>query len=346
MSYNISFPTGNVTYQFGETQAFIQQLHDNRKVILLTDSNIYNLYTTLFLHFRTIVIEPGEQNKNLDSLALIIEQLIAFEADRKTLLVVIGGGVVTDIAGFAASVYMRGVKVGFIPTTLLGMVDAAIGGKNGINYGLYKNMLGVVRQPEFIYFDTAFLHTLPVLEWSNGFAEIIKYGCIFDSFLFETLMDYNIDFYKTNQGSLEKVIEKCISWKNKTVQEDEKETGIRKLLNFGHTAGHAIEKQYHLPHGYAISIGMIIACMISERVARLDPKITLTLKKLLQQYLLPTYQTFSSQNVLSVLKMDKKRNNEKIDFIVLKRIGEAAVEPISLEIIQETLEAFTDGSHS
>jgi 3-dehydroquinate synthase len=206
-----------------------------------------------------------------------------------------------------------------------------------VNFGLHKNMLGTIRQPEFILFDTDFLQTLPQQEWSNGFAEVIKYGCIFDSFLFEALLEKSLAFYQTDPPALKQIIEKSAAWKNKTVQEDESDKGIRKLLNFGHTVGHAVEKQLEMPHGYAVSIGMLIACRLSEKICSLEPQVTETLRKLLGRYHLPTEVSFDPQTTMQLIQMDKKRNDDKIDFILLETLGKARIETISFNLIEETL---------
>jgi 3-dehydroquinate synthase len=337
MSYSVSFPGGTVQYFFEKKLESLPVITNGRRTIAVTDANVHTLYGSLFDPFETIVLPAGEAYKNMKSVNYITDQLIQMKADRNTVLVGIGGGVVTDITGFAAAIYMRGVSFGFVPTTLLAMVDAAIGGKNGVNFGLHKNMLGTIRQPEFILFDTDFLGTLPDEEWSNGFAEVIKYGCIFDSFLFEALLDNTLAFYQTDQAALKQIIEKSVAWKNKTVREDESEKGIRKLLNFGHTVGHAIEKQLELRHGYAISVGMLIACKISEKVILLQQEATQTLRKLLVRYHLPTAISFDPQQTMRLIQMDKKRNEDKIDFIVLEKIGKARIETIPFGLIEETL---------
>jgi len=228
-----------------------------------------------------------------------------------------------------------------VPTTLLAMVDAAIGGKNGINYGFQKNLLGTFHQPQFILYDENFLSTLPQMEWSNGFAEIIKYGCIFDSFLFEELLEHDILYYRHEREAMSDIIRRCADWKNKIVAEDEKEQGRRKLLNFGHTVGHAIETKYSLPHGYAVSIGMVIAARISETATGFDQRITAMLQQLLDKYHLPTRYTFNPEEIFSILKMDKKRKNDSIDFIVLEKLGKGVIMNIPLETIKASLASFT-----
>jgi len=344
MSHQVIFPGGTVDYHYGKDRNFLNNLAAGRQLVLVTDNRVHDLYRSFFEGADTIVIPSGESHKNLESLEYVVNQLIKLRIDRTSLLVGIGGGVITDLVGFVASVYMRGIRFGFIPTTLLAMVDASVGGKNGINLGLQKNMLGVIRHPEFILFDETFLATLPVNEWSNGFAEVIKYGCIFDSYLFDRLATQDLNFFRENISATQSLIRKCVDWKTRTVQEDEKEQGLRKLLNFGHTVGHAVEKVCNVSHGYAVSIGMAFACKLSEKIAGLDPLVTRAVRKILVRYQLPSHITFSVDEVMSVLMMDKKKKREEIDFIVLEQIGKASVATVSFDFVRENLTEFRHGN--
>ena len=337
MKQTIAFPSGTVDYYFKSKVEELSRICSNRDLILLTDVTIAALYPGLFAGRKHIIIPSGEDAKTAESIKEITKKLLELDATRKSMIVGIGGGVITDITGFVASVYMRGIKFGFVPTTLLAMVDAAIGGKNGVNVGLHKNILGTINQPEFILYDVKFLDTLPTPEWSNGFAEIIKYGCIFDSELFSELENYDLSFYKTSPEAVAELIATCAGWKNKTVAEDELETGIRKLLNFGHTSGHAIETIYHLPHGQAVAIGMVIACKLSSEINGFSTAGTERLTDLLERYSLPVKYHFSAPHIMEVLKMDKKRNNKNIDFILLSQIGEGYIQSLPLETIEQTL---------
>ena len=182
----------------------------------------------MFTEYRVLIIESGEEAKTWETIQLLAEKLVQFEAHKTSLLVGIGGGVICDITGFLASIYMRGVSFAFVPTTLLAMVDASIGGKNGVNLGLNKNMLGTIKQPKFILFDTTFLETLPEQEWSNGFAEIIKYACIANAPLFAQLVNSSLVAFQTNPESLNQLIATCVQQKNNIVLADEQEKNIRK----------------------------------------------------------------------------------------------------------------------
>ncbi|MBS1773470.1 MAG: 3-dehydroquinate synthase [Bacteroidetes bacterium] len=340
MQETISFPTGTVQYLFNSKIDDLKRFAPAVQCVIITDSTMAGLYPELISAYPSIVIPAGEDHKKLKTLNIVTEQLLELQAHRSTLLVGVGGGMVTDMTGFAASVYMRGCRFGFVPTSLLAMVDAAIGGKNGLNFGLQKNLLGTIRQPEFILYDISFLETLPFMEWSNGFAEIIKYGCIFDNELFEILEQGSLEAYKNGATDIHPIIQKCVNWKNKTVLEDEQEKGIRKLLNFGHTVGHAIETLYGLPHGQAISLGMLVACRVSEQITGLKTEVYDRLSTLLQQYRLPASLSLHTDKLMDILVMDKKRNDNEIDFIVLESIGKSGVKRIPFDIIRQAIDNF------
>lgn len=342
MQYSLTFPTGTVKYIFQTRFEELKQLIDTDDCILLIDSRVAELYRDLFTDYRNILIDADEQHKSLAQVEFICGELMGMKAHRGTTLVGIGGGITSDITGFVASVYMRGISFGFVPTTLLAMTDAAIGGKNGVNFNMQKNMVGTIQQPSFILFDTQFLETLSDEDRSNGFAEVIKYACLFDKPLFEELEQHDPIFYRDNPEAQQLLIERCVDWKNQVVLSDEKEGGKRKLLNFGHTAGHPIETLHALPHGFAVAIGMMIACNISEQECGLSKEVTARLGNLLEQYGLPVSAELDIEQIMEVLEMDKKRNNEGVNYILLKGIGEAIVKPLPFDMIRHGLENYTD----
>jgi len=215
------------------------------------------------------------------------------------------------------------------------MVDADIGGKNGVDVGVYKNLVGTIRQPQFLLYDYSFLSTLPNDQWVNGFAEIIKHACIKDAGLFEWLKDKSIAFFQNNAAALAQLIEKNVGIKSMVVTQDEFEQGDRKLLNFGHTFGHAIENIYKLPHGHAISIGMMIACTISEEIWQFSPEDKAAVKAMLEQYGLPTTFSFEKDKVWNLMKLDKKRVSNSMSFILLNKIGDAAVKQIPMGQLED-----------
>jgi 3-dehydroquinate synthase len=196
------FSNSSVDYYFAGGISHLKEIVDKDNTIIITDENVYDAHTKRFKNWNCIVLKPGEEFKVQSTADEIINQLIEMEADRKTTLVGAGGGVITDITGYVSSVYMRGIQVGFIPTSLLAMVDASIGGKNGIDVGVYKNMVGIIRQPGFILHDMVFLNTLPQNEWQNGFAEIIKHAAIRDAAMFRELESSTLKKYQKSQVAI------------------------------------------------------------------------------------------------------------------------------------------------
>lgn len=331
----IRFSTGSVNYYFNAGFSLLKKILKDKKVILVTDENVFRKHKQLFSGWDTIVLKPGETNKVQSTIDSLIGRMIKLEADRKTVLVGVGGGVITDITGYAASIYMRGISFGFVPTTLLAMVDASIGGKNGIDVGVYKNMIGTIRQPSFLLYDPSFLQTLPVHEWRNGFAEIIKHACIKDAAMFRELEQHDPEYYMKSKSGLSRLIMRNALLKTKVVQSDEFELGSRKLLNFGHTLGHALENQYELSHGQAVSVGMAYATRLSGEMSGF--KNSARVINLLEQYELPTLIKFNRNKVIKVLKMDKKKEKDSIHFILLEKIGKAYLQQLSINQLYENL---------
>jgi len=329
------FSNSSVEYYFEGRISQIKEIVSSAKTIFVTDENVFAAHEKQFKSKVVIVLKAGEEYKNQSTVDSVIMQLIEMEADRKTVLVGVGGGVVTDITGYVASIYMRGIPFGFVPTSLLAMVDASIGGKNGIDVGVYKNMVGIIRQPSFLLFDSSLLQTLPDNEWRNGFAEIIKHASIKDAAMFRQLEQNDLTFYPKKKKELSALIQRNALLKTKVVQQDEFEKGDRKLLNFGHTLGHALENQYDFSHGQAISIGMTYASELSQKFAgfkNVDRVIGL-----LKQYGLPTFAEFDKGKVINVLKMDKKKTKDSIHFILLEKIGKAFIKEISIKELYENL---------
>ena len=316
----------------------LKEMTDQRNTIIITDENIFNAHSKRFKNWSTIVLKPGEEFKVQETADSVISQLLEMGADRKTTLAGVGGGVITDMTGYIASIYMRGIRFGFVPTTLLAMVDASIGGKNGIDVGLYKNMVGVIRQPAFILHDMIFLNTLPQSEWENGFAEIIKHACIKDAAMFKELETNNFINYQKRKKTICELVQRNAILKTKVVQQDEFETGDRKLLNFGHTLGHALENQYELSHGQAISIGMTYACHLSQQRAGFAE--TERVVRLLEKYNLPTYASFNRKKAFEVLQKDKKKVRDEISFVLLQKIGKGIIKNIPMAELKNSLEQF------
>lgn len=330
------FSNSSVDYFLAGGISHLKEIVDKDNTIVITDENVYNAHTKRFKNWNCIVLKPGEEYKVQSTVDEVIGQLIEMEADRKTTLVGVGGGVITDITGYVASVYMRGISFGFIPTSLLAMVDASIGGKNGIDVGVYKNMVGIIRQPKFILHDMVFLNSLPEKEWRNGFAEIIKHAAIKDAKMFKELEEKSFKHYQARQKSICELVQRNTIIKTKVVQNDEFEKGERRLLNFGHTLGHALENQYELSHGQAISIGMTYASVISEKIVGF--KDASRVAALLLKYDLPTFADFDKQKVFEVLNMDKKRERKDLNYVMLEKIGKGVVKSIPLKQLEEIIQ--------
>lgn len=332
------FSHSSVDYYLAYGISHLGEMTDRKNTVLITDENIFNAHGRRFKNWNTIVLKPGEEFKVQQTVDTVIEQLLDWGADRKTILVGVGGGVITDITGYIASVYMRGIRFGFVPTTLLAMVDASIGGKNGIDVGVYKNMVGVIRQPSFILHDMIFLNTLPQNEWENGFAEIIKHASIKDAAMFTELEATSFKVYQGRKKAICELVQRNAVLKTKLVQQDEFEKGDRKLLNFGHTLGHALENQYELSHGQAISIGMTYACHISEELAGFTE--TERVVGLLEKYNLPSYASFNKKKAFAVLEKDKKKVRNEMSYVLLQKIGKGIVKTIPMEQLKSIIDSF------
>jgi len=333
-----TFSTTSVDYYFDAEFSHIEKLAPKENAVIITDENVFAKHKKKFKGWNTIVLKPGEQYKVQQTVDVVVDQLLQLGADRKTTLIGVGGGVITDITGYVAGIYMRGIRFGFVPTSLLAMVDASIGGKNGIDVGVYKNMVGLIRQPAFLLFDVSFLQSLPKAEWQNGFAEIIKHACIKDAAMFKLLQKHTLTDFQKNTKLLSSLIEQNVLIKTKVVVGDEFEQGERKLLNYGHTLGHAIENMYELSHGQAISIGMTYAAVISQQLKHFTGAEAVV--NLLDKYGLPTFAKFNTKKAFKVLLMDKKKDNVSINYILLEKIGKGVIQPLLFVQLQEIFKQF------
>ena len=302
-----------------------KQIYDKTsKVFILTDENVAPFWLPEIEYWLNcknaveIVIKAGEQHKNLQTVQRIWRTLMKQHADRNALLINLGGGVVTDLGGFAASTYKRGIKFINIPTTLLAMVDAAIGGNTGIDFGGGKNQIGTFAEAEEVIIDPVFLETLPQREICSGLAEMLKYGFIADS----NLLNVNLENYQ-------QYITHCGEIKHEIVMQDLAEKGLRKVLNFGHTLGHAIESHclttdYPLLHGEAVALGMLGALWLSVRQCGLDEKVLQDFESQLPMLLSEVEISLSESDIepiLGYLVHDKKNKDEKPQFVLLEAVG-------------------------
>jgi 3-dehydroquinate synthase len=333
---NIKSHPRDSVIMIGEELANLRKYLPVKTPIIITDANVLECWGGHFPPADVITIGTGEKIKTFATVRYIYEQLLKLEADRSSFIVGIGGGIVCDLTGFVASTYMRGVRFGFVSSTLLSQVDASVGGKNGFNIGGYKNIVGVFNQPEFVICDLNLLKTVPQKEILSGFAEIIKHGAIADKSLFDYLAENCDRALALDLAVIEKLVYDSVLIKSKIVNQDEKEKGERRKLNFGHTFGHAIEKTTKVRHGEAVSAGMVIASELAVKKDALALKDSDRIADLLDQYGLPVRLEFDCKEVLKILRMDKKRAGDLIYFVLLSEIGNAYVEEIA---IQE-LEAF------
>jgi len=305
-----------------------------KDVIVITDHNIWNLYRNQIALERVIRIGTGESIKTLDTVRDLYGRLLEMEADRSTFLVAIGGGIVCDIVGFVASTYMRGLRFGFVASSLLAQVDAGVGGKNGVNYQGYKNIVGVFNQPEFVICDMQLLQTLPQKECACGFAEIVKHAAIADAEMFALLEDRYRSVRALDPVVIEKLVYTSLSIKAAIVNRDEREAGQRRVLNFGHTIAHALEALTDLSHGEAVSIGMVAAARISKQRGLLSDDDCRRLDRLLDRLRLPITANVDAAGILNSIRKDKKRRADGLHFILLKSLGQATVEEISLVALE------------
>ncbi len=321
----------------GEDFRNVTQYLPSGKTIVITDDNLLKHYGKHFESFPIISIGLGETNKTLETVSHILDRLIALEADRSTYIVAVGGGIVCDVAGFAASIYMRGLSYGFVSTTLLSQVDASLGGKTGVNFLGYKNMVGVFSQPDFVIADIRMLQTLEEKEFRSGFAEIIKAAIIKNDLLF-SYIEHNIDqALKKEPAVLEKMIYDSVLIKSHVVESDEKEKGERKKLNFGHTFGHAIEHLTGMLHGEAVSIGMSMAADLSVKMGILSQNDHNRIIALLKKTGLPVHIQLKPEDLIAAMKKDKKRQADTLHMILIDKIGHAVIQQISIQQIEKLI---------
>ncbi len=336
--------SGQCRILVGEKLANLPKYCGTGKIVIITDKSVSRLHSKDFPKEAEVVeIGLGEGAKTLEAVERIYRRFLSLELDRSAMVVGIGGGVVCDVAGFAASTYLRGLRLGLVPTTLLAQSDAAIGGKNGVNLDSYKNLIGTFRQPEFCLIDFAFLKTLPPQELASGFAEVIKHAAIGDQRLFAFLGKNSAALLSGDEGALEKAISDSVAVKVKVVQGDELESGQRMILNFGHTLGHAIEKTTRIRHGHAVAVGMAAAVQVSVSTGLLKRTEAGRMVSLIEKFGLPTKINFNCALVLDAIRKDKKRRGVEINMVLLSGIGKPVIQRISLDGIAGALKAL-DGA--
>jgi len=336
------------TVRVGGSINELPELAPPEKTIIVTDENLNRLYHEKFSGYRVIVIGTGEGIKTVNTVEEITSKMIQYGADRSSFLVAVGGGIVCDIAGFAASIFMRGIRFGFISTSVLSQVDASVGGKNGVNLGGLKNMLGVFNQPDFVICDHEMLSTLPDVEYTNGLSEVIKSACLGDTQFFEFLEENKNQILEKDMDVIHEFIKRSVMFKASIVEEDEKESGIRKILNLGHTIGHGLEKIKSIPHGFAIAAGMGAAAEFSVKLNLLNKDCAIRIMSLIDSLGLDSnLKNFVSEEnieeLITAISSDKKKQGASVDFILLEDIGRPVIKKIEITKLRELLGDLLNG---
>ena len=318
----------------------VSNLLPNSGVAIITDDNVLRLYGSKFPDFPTFSVASGEESKKLSVIENLAYKLLDAGIDRDGFLLAIGGGVVSDIAGFLASVYMRGIKFAYISTTLLSQVDASVGGKNGVNLGETKNIIGIIKQPKFVICDPVMLSTLPEDEYLSGLAELIKTAIIGDKDLFEIIVKNADEIINRNSELLSMLIAKAVKFKSLVVSQDEFESGLRRILNFGHTFGHAIELTQKIKHGFAVASGMELAAWFSFSKGFISENERDTIIDILKRFKITVETRLiaslpNEDEIRRLLLHDKKKSGDSINFVFLEGIGQAAVKKTDIDEIME-----------
>ena len=324
-------------HDFHSFAAQWEKLYGNttmRKVCIVSDTNVAPLYleelkrtlkdcnVTVFSH----VFEAGEQSKNLDTVQKLYEDLILNHFDRHDVLIALGGGVVGDLTGFSAATYLRGIDFIQVPTSLLSQVDSSIGGKTGVDFKQYKNMVGAFYMPRLVYMNLSMLKTLPKKQLISGMGEILKHGLIKDESYFSWLKDHETEIKDLSDDVIEEMVERSCEIKRAVVERDAKEQGERALLNFGHTIGHAIEKlsNFSLYHGECVGVGCIAASYLSMKCGYIDEHDFQSIEQAFRDFGFATrVHGYDAKEILATTKSDKKMVGSKINFVLLEKIGNA-----------------------
>ncbi len=308
------------------------------RVVAITDANIDRRHHELLTRYEYHLVGTGETVKTLSTVEELYRRFIASGVDRSTFVLGIGGGIVTDIAGFVASTYMRGLRFGFVSTTLLGQVDASVGGKNGVNVDGYKNMAGTFNQPEFVVCDASLLATLPIREFRSGLAEAVKAGIIADSELFALLEQTSVEELRQDEKLLERVVAAAIGVKAGIVERDERESGERRKLNLGHTLGHAIEKcSPKMNHGEAVAVGVALMARMAVRAKEMEPAACERIEALLHRLGFQLTPPVELRKLLNAISKDKKAEGGMLHAVLPTGIGSCTVLNLKTEELASLL---------
>lgn len=337
MTSQIDVIGGSSVYA-GNSAELLPKVLPKKRVIVISDYSIDRTHHDLIAPYEYILIGQGEQAKSFTTLEFIYRQLIDMGADRSIFILGIGGGIVTDIAGFVASTYMRGVEFGFVTTTLLGSVDASVGGKNGVNVGGFKNMVGVFSQPKFVICDVALLHSLPDRDFRAGLAEVIKTAILGDAELFEKLEQTSFEALRSDDALLEDIVLRSVRVKASVVAEDEREGGRRRILNLGHTIAHAIEKcSSKLSHGEAVAVGLHHITKSALKHNILSKEDCERILALIEQHGFDTALPVDRKQILKAVGGDKKRKGDTIHLILPTAIGAVEDRLVKLSELNEMI---------
>ena len=327
----LNFPNGKTRLSFADRLGNLSRFAKPSETFVIADKRALDIRADGLRPFRVIVVPEGEKAKSLRELERLIGKLAEMKAGKDSTLVAFGGGATSDLCGLAASIYMRGVRFGLVPTTLLAQVDACIGGKNGVNAAGVKNLAGTIAQPDFVLYDHKLLLTLDAVDWSNGFAEMIKLAALMDGAMFSELEKIGVDGAKRCGPKLYELIRKSALRKAGLVMEDINDKGRRRLLNFGHTVGHALELGKGLPHGQAVSIGMSVEARWSVAHGFLREDDLQRLCSLLSRFHLPVRMPRSgARRVIDSMALDKKRTGAMIALPVLSGIGRSSMKDLPI----------------
>ena len=319
----------------GDAAQLVPQLLPQRRVVVITDSNVHRCHHALIDSYEHIIIGLGEQAKSFATVERLYRTLIEMGVDRNCFLLGIGGGIVTDITGYVASTYMRGLEFGFVSTTLLGQVDASVGGKNGINVGGYKNMVGTFSQPKFVVCDVKLLASLPDREFLSGLAEVIKAAIIGNAHLFEVLEQVDLESLGKNPTLLEQIVESALEVKIAVVSADERESGLRRVLNLGHTVAHAIEKSStRYNHGEAVAIGLVCVTEASQRAGLISAEDAERIRALITAFGFELELPVAMSRLLKEMQKDKKRDGGSLHIILPKAIGAVCDKQMSFSEVE------------
>lgn len=326
----------------GEKWEAVSGLIPENGTVIITDENVNQLYGSRFPGVPVFSLTPGEGSKKLEVIEYLAGQLLEAGIDRTGFVLAVGGGVVSDVAGFLASIYMRGIRCGYVSSTLLSQVDASMGGKNGVNLGGTKNMLGTIRQPEFVICDPAMLKTLPEQEYLSGLAEMIKTAIIGDKKLFELIEKKFDDIISRNSDLMTILVAKSVRFKGLVVSKDEREKGLRRILNFGHTFGHAVEMMKSVKHGFAVASGMELATDFSFEKKYISLEEKERINKLLKRFMLLEKHDLTDDQVKKLVIHDKKKTGTDLHFVFTQGIGKVIVEKVPVGEVLEFYKRFRD----